>query len=340
MALYSTGQGAGGDPTEFSKQLIWFLVGFVVLIFLTFFDYKNFKKICFPLYFIFIILLFAVLFVNRNNGATSWFKVGRMSFQPAEFFKIAIVITNAFLIEHFKEKENLSKIHNIIILLLIVAIPTVLIIKQPDYGTAAVVILTTAIMLFVGGIDFKYIVAIAVVAIILIPIAYNFIPQHAKDRINVYLNPESDPKGAGYNIIQSKLAVGSGQAFGMGFLNGNQTQLGTLPMKSTDFIFPVIGEEMGFFVSSLVIILYLILLVRLLYIARHAKDTFGELICIGTFAIILLHFVENIGMSMGLLPITGIPLPFISYGGSSMLTNMILIGICESVSAHRKKHLL
>ena len=212
--------------------------------------------------------------------------------------------------------------------------------KQPDYGTAMVILVMSVSMLFVGGIQWRYIIGVFIAALIIIPIAYHyFLPQHAKDRIEVFLNPESDPRGAGYNIIQSKLAVGSGQLWGMGLFNGNQTQLGLLPMKTTDFIFPVISEEMGFIVSSIVILLFVILLIRIVNIAKTAKDSFGGLICTGVFAMIFAHFIENVGMSMGLLPITGIPLPFISYGGSSMLTNMMAIGLVMSVACRRKHNI-
>ena len=263
-----------------------------------------------------------------------------MSLQPSEFTKIILILTMSKFIDYFKNKETLNKPLNILLLFFIVALPTFLIILQPDYGTAMVILVMTAMMLFVGGIKWRYIIGALLAVIIIIPVAYNFIlPQHAKSRIEVFLNPELDPRGAGYNIIQSKLAVGSGQLWGMGLLNGNQTQLGILPMKTTDFIYPVISEEMGFVFSTLVIVLFIILLIRIINISKTAKDTYGCLICIGVFAMIFAHFVENIGMSMGLLPITGIPLPFISYGGSSMLTNMIAMGLVMSVACRRKHNI-
>lgn len=263
-----------------------------------------------------------------------------MSLQPSEFAKIILIITMARIIDNFKKKETLNKPQNILLLFLIIALPVFLIIKQPDYGTAMVILAMVSIMLFIGGIKWRYIIGVILSVVIVIPIAYNYVlPDHAKARLEVFLNPESDPRGAGYNIIQSKLAVGSGQLWGMGLFNGNQTQLGILPMKTTDFIFPVISEEMGFVVSSVVILLFVILLIRLINIAKTSKDSFGSLICIGVFAMIFAHFVENIGMGMGLLPITGIPLPFISYGGSSMLTNMIAIGLVMSVACRRKHNI-
>jgi rod shape determining protein RodA len=337
VGLYSASHGAGGNSDEFTKQMIWFAVGVVCMMAITFFDYKHLKKIWIIVYIVFLALLVGVLFSNRNHGATSWYKIGIFSFQPSEFFKIVLIIGLSSLIAYFHEKEAINKITSLILLLIILAIPSFLIIKQPDYGTALVMIFTFCIMLFIADINIKYIVAGVIVAIIALPLAYHFVlPDHAKTRIMVFINPELDPKGAGYNVIQSKLAVGSGMATGMGLLNGNQTQMGMLPMKTTDFIYSVISEEMGFFVSALIVLLYIILLYRILKVAHLAKDMFGKMICIGAFAMILAHVVENIGMTMGLMPITGIPLPFISYGGSSMLTNFIAIGLVQSVNVRIK----
>ena len=162
-------------------------------------------------------------------------------------------------------------------------------------------------------------------------------PEHAKTRIDVFLNPELDPRGSGYNVIQSKLAIGSGQLFGMGILKGNQTQLGFLYPKTTDFIFSVIGEEMGFIVASIIVVVYVILITKAIYIAKTAKDDIGAYIAAGIAGIFLFHMVENIGMTIGLLPITGVPLPFVSYGGSSLLTNFILIAILLNISGRRQK---
>ena len=171
-----------------------------------------------------------------------------------------------------------------------------------------------------------------------IPLAYQFVlPEHAKKRIDVFINPESDPKGAGYNVIQSKLAIGSGELTGMGLLNGNQTQLGYLSPKTTDFIFSVIGEEMGFIVAGTVIIAYTFLITKSLYVAKTARDDVGTYLATGISGIFLFHLTENVGMTMGLLPITGVPLLFVSYGGSSLLTSFICLGLLLNISGNRKK---
>lgn len=340
VALYSANGGINGDTGEVTKQIIWFAVGILGAFAIIAIDYNTIGKLWAPLYAIILLLLVGVLFTKPINGATSWFTFGGISIQPSEFAKIVLILGTSKVIEFFKKKDTLNKPISILAVLLFVLIPVVLIIKQPDYGTAMVILVILVSMLFVAGIKWRYIISAILLVAILIPLAYIYVlPQHAKNRIDVFLNPQLDPRGAGYNIIQSKLAVGSGQLWGMGLFEGNQTQLGILPMKTTDFIYAVISEEMGFIFSALVVILFVILLVRILDIAKTAKDFYGSLICTGVFGMILAHFIENVGMTMGLMPITGIPLPFISYGGSAMLTNMIAIGLVLSVSGRRKKNL-
>lgn len=242
------------------------------------------------------------------------------------------------MIEYFKKKNILNKPLTVLAILAFVAVPILLVIKQPDYGTAMVLLAITAAMLFTGGIDYKYIIGAVLITAIAIPLAYNYVlPVHAKNRIDVFLNPQLDPQGAGYNIIQAKLAVGSGQLLGMGLMEGNQTQLGYLPMKVTDFIYAVIGEEMGFIVSALVVVIFVLLIIRGFYIAKMTSDLYGMLVATGISTMYLAHFLENVGMNIGLMPITGIPLPFISYGGSAMLTNFIGLGLLLSVNGHRTR---
>ena len=210
--------------------------------------------------------------------------------------------------------------------------------KQPDYGTAAAFLTAIVFMLFVSGIDKRYIIVVCLLVAIAIPIVYNYVlPAHAVQRIKVFLNPDLDPRGAGYNIRQSKLAVGAGQVFGMGYMQGNQTQLGFLHPKTTDFIFSVIGEEMGFVATATIVILYIILITKSIYIAKTAKDNIGSYVAIGIAGIFFFHFMENIGMTIGLLPITGVPLPFVSYGGSSLVTNFICIGLLLNISSRRQR---
>lgn len=338
IALFSATQETEHD--EFNKQCIWLAVSLIIMLGVMLIDYEVLVKISPILYGIFIILLIAVLFTTPVNGATSWFDIGAFSFQPGEFAKIFVILFLAFAIAKIQQrnKMDINKPSRLLIILAILGLPVLLIIKQPDYGTATAFIIATTMMLITAGIDKKYIIITTIVVIVSVPLLYNFVlPEHAKKRIDIFLNPESDPRGSGYNIIQSKLAIGAGGLTGMGVLKGNQTQLGFLYPKTTDFIFAVIGEEMGFIIAAAVIILYVVLVTKCLYIAKTAKDEKGELIASGITGIFLFHMVENIGMVMGLLPITGVPLPFISYGGSSLITNFICIGLLLNISSKRQK---
>ena len=336
-ALFSTSQNT--DHVEFIKQLQWLAISIPFFILVIAIDYDKILKIAPVFYGACIFLLILVLFTEQINGASSWFNIGSFSFQPSEFGKIATILFMAYALNllQARNKKEIIKIHKLLAVLLIAAVPILLIVVEPDFGTATAYIFATVFILFVSGIDKKYIfLAIALVAI-LVPVIYINLPAHALQRIEVYLHPESDPRGSGYNIIQSKLAIGAGQILGMGLFQGNQTQLGYLHPKTTDFIFSAIGEEMGFVMGSVIIITYVILITRIVYIAKTAKDNVGSYIAIGVAGILCFHMIENIGMTMGLLPITGVPLPFVSYGGSSLLTNFICMGLVVNVSARRQK---
>ncbi len=338
VALFSATQET--EYEEFTKQIIWFAVSIIAMVVVMFIDYNLLLKASPVLYGIFIILLIGVLFTSPINGATSWFNIFGFSFQPGEFDKIIVILFLTYTILKIQRKgqDEINRVTRLLIALAVVGLPILLIVMQPDYGTALAYIVATALMLFAAGLDKKYIIGTILLIVIAVPLLYNFVlPEHAKTRIDVFLNPESDPRGAGYNIIQSKLAIGAGGLTGMGLLKGNQTQLGFLYPKTTDFIYSVIGEEMGFIVAGAIILLYVYLITKCIYIAKTAKDRAGSLIAIGITGVFLFHVLENIGMVMGLLPITGVPLPFVSYGGSSLITNFIFIGILLNISGKRQK---
>ena len=338
VALFSATQNS--DYEEFKKQIMWIGISIPVIVVVILVDYEILAKISPVIYGLSLISLVAVLFTEPINGATSWFNIGPFSFQPAEFAKIAVVLFMANVMVKLQQKgrDEINRFCKLGIILATVAVPTLLIIKQPDYGTALAFLVALIFMLYVAGINKKYIITAVLLVVILVPLAYFFIlPEHAKARIDVYLNPNLDPRGDGYNIIQSKLAIGAGQIFGMGLFKGNQTQLGYLYPKTTDFIFAVISEEMGFVVAGAIILLYVIIITKSIQVAKTAKDDLGSYIATGIVGIFFFHMLENIGMTMGLLPITGIPLPFVSYGGSSMLTNLTLIAILLNISTRRKK---
>lgn len=338
VALYSATKETTQE--ELKKQIIWLLVSIPIMILVVCIDYEVIAKISPIFYGIFLILLFAVLFTQAVNGASSWFNIGSFSFQPSEFAKIFMILTTSLVITKIQKRgrDEISRPTRVLLSLSVVLVPVLLIIKQPDYGTALAYLVSAILILYVAGIKKRYIICSLLLVIIIAPLLYFFIlPEHAKTRIDVFLNPNLDPRGSGYNIIQSKLAVGSGQLFGMGILKGNQTQLGFLYPKTTDFIFSVIGEEMGFVVAGGIVVIYVILITKAIYVAKTAKDDLGSYIAIGIAGIFLFYMVENIGMTIGLLPITGVPLPFVSYGGSSLLSNMILIALLLNISGRRQK---
>ena len=273
VALMSATQNS--DYEEARKQITWFLISIPIMIFVIVIDYETIAKFSPIFYGIFIVLLVGVLFTTPVNGAHSWYDLKLFKFQPAEFAKIFVILFLASAMTKIQErrKSDINKPLNLGIILLIVAVPLALIIKQPDLGTAIAFIVALSFMLYVAGIKKRYIIGALAIIVITVPLAYMYIlPEHAKKRIDVFLNPNLDPRGSGYNIIQSKLAIGSGQLFGMGVLKGNQTQLGFLHPKTTDFIYSVIGEEMGFIATGGVLVLYVVMITKSIYVAKTAKD--------------------------------------------------------------------
>ena len=338
IALFSATQESGYE--ELKKQIIWFVISIISMVIVMLINYETLVKLSPIFYGIFIVLLIGVLFTAPINGASSWFNIGAFSFQPSEFAKIVLILFITFIISKIQEryKEDINRPTRLLIILVALAVPLFLIIKQPDFGTAMAFCVALAVMMFSAGISKKYVIGGILIVCISVPLAYNFIlPEHARKRIDIFLNPESDPRGSGYNIIQSKLAIGAGGLTGMGLLKGNQTQLGYLYPKTTDFIYSVISEEMGFIVAGTIVVLYVFLITKALYVAKTAKDHIGSLIASGIAGIFLFHMAENVGMVMGLLPITGVPLLFVSYGGSSLITSYMLIGILLNISSKRQK---
>lgn len=339
FALFSATQSTNYE--EFSKQIKWILVSIPFLILAITIDYNTIVRFSTLAYLIEVGLLIGVLFTKPISGASSWYKIGEsFSFQPSELGKVIVILFLAFILNklQLRGRSEINKIWKLLIYLFCACLPIGLIVLQPDLGTATAFIMATIFMLFVSGIDKWYIIVALIIVVISIPLIYNFVlPEHAIRRIQVFLNPGIDPRGDGYNIIQSKLAIGAGQVFGMGYLQGNQTQLGFLYPKTTDFIFSVIGEELGFVATGTITILYVILVTKSIYIAKTAKDNIGSYIAIGIAGIFFFHMVENIGMTIGLLPITGVPLPFVSYGGSAMVTNFICIGLLLNISSRRQR---
>ena len=282
IALYSA--TIDSELYEFKRQCIWVLISIPVLVATLFIDYNIIARFSPYFYGLSIILLIAVLFTSAINGATSWFDIGFFAFQPAEISKVFVIMFLSYVIVKIQKKsrKEINKISKLAIILSVVILPIILIAIQPDYGTAMAYIISLILILYVAGIDKKYIIISFIILVITIPLMYFFIlPEHAKSRIDVFLNPDLDPRGAGYNIIQSKIAIGAGKLFGMGWLKGTQTHLGFLYPKTTDFIFSMIGEELGFIACSLIIVVYVVLITKAINVAKTARDDLGSYIAMG-----------------------------------------------------------
>ncbi len=338
--MVNTATVSSGSIRYVLVQSVAFVLGLSGALIITFIDYSVLKKFRYVAMAVGVSLLILVLvlgFGREDTGTQGWINIGPVNLQPAEIAKVCFLVSFASHIS--KIREDINAIPNILLLLLHLAVPVALILLQPDAGTAMVFVFMFIIMMFFAGISYKYILSSIGVGIAGCLIAwFFFLKDYQKARIFSFLNPEADPLGTGYHIIQSKIAVGSGQLFGTGYGQGIQTQMGYLPEKQTDFIFAVICEELGFIGALVTICLLFFILYRIFINAHRARDTFGEMLCAGAGAMLFFHVVENIGMCINLLPITGIPLPFISYGGSNMITSMITIGIVLSVSFHRRRN--
>lgn len=324
--------------TNVIVQSISFAIGIGLLVLLQRFDYEQFKNMIKPIYIISVLMLVAVLIfgITGDWGARSWIRIGAIGIQPSEFAKICFIITFSYHLSMVEEDINKPLV--IFGLILHLSVPVLLIMCQPDLGSMLVFLFMFACMLFAARLSWKYIVPVALGGVISLPFIYKYVlNEYQQKRIQVFFNPDLDPLNRGYNVIQSKIAVGSGQLWGKGYLQGTQNQLGYLPTKYTDFIFSVISEEFGFIGAALVVLALFFIIWRCFKTAQRSSNLFGRYICVGTASMLLFHSFENMGMCIGLMPVTGIPLPFVSYGGTSMVTNMIAIGLVLSVAYHNKR---
>ena len=312
------------------RQLIHILTGLFFCLLVTIIDYHDIVKIAIPLFFLSLIMLVYVIFFGKNvGGSRRWIQLAGFEFQPAEFAKITLIIFLADFLN--KQKEEIPNFLYFSLPFFFTGILMLLIYKQPDLGTAIVFFAITLLMIFIAGISWKYIIAVFIILVSLFPIGWSFLKDYQKSRLLLFLNPEMDPLGAGYNIIQSKVAIGSGGLFGQGLFSGIQSQLKFLPAQHTDFVFAVIGEELGFMGALLLISLFILVLWKGIRIAQEAPDILGTLIATGVTSFMFIHILINVGMSMGLMPATGLPLPFISHGGTFMITNFIGIGLLLNI---------
>lgn len=334
----------GTDPHYYIKrQGQWALIGALALIAIVALDYRVYRKWTRVLYLGTLALLGAVMVIAPAvAGAERWIVLGPIRVQPSEFAKIALILT---LAGHLESKTDLSRPSSLIAPLLHVALPMGLIMLQPDFGTALVFGAITLGMLYFAGANPKHLLVLVLVGVAVVSVAgylsaqglFPLLKPYQVKRLTVFLDPYADPMGDGWNVIQSMIAVGSGGFFGKGLFGGSQTQLNFLPARHTDFIFSVVGEEFGFIGGASLLVLFALLFWRLLRGTVVAKDRFGVLIAAGITSMFLFHVVVNIGMTVGVMPITGITLPFISQGGSSLLSNMLAIGLVLNVVMRRRK---
>lgn len=320
----------------FKKEIIWFFIASFVFLVTSFIDYRKYQKYNIAIYFFNIMILLSVLAIGTTRlGAKRWIDLGPISLQPSEFSKILLIFTfSSFLLKYYDNKIIGFKALGITFAHVFPVF--ILIAIEPDLGTSLVIILIYGVLIFLNELDIKVILTMIISFIIFIPFSYRFLlKDYQKTRIITFLNPESDALGSGWNITQSKIAIGSGQLFGKGFLNNTQGKLRYLPESHTDFIGSVFLEERGFIGGVILLILYLCLLFQILGIADKASDKFGKYICYGITTIFFFHIFVNMGMIMGIMPVTGLPLLIMSYGGTSLVFSFFMLGVVQSVRIHK-----
>lgn len=318
------------------KQLNWMLIGMLVALAVCSIDYHLLEDFSYWFYGFLVLLLVAVLVVGRRSmGATRWLHLGFFNIQPSELMKITIIITFARFFNNFHSIGGLS-VRDTLFPLGLLALPALLIMKQPDLGTAILVMLIAGSMVAYVGLRWTTVVAFVLVTVPMAWLAWaRFLKPYQKNRVLDFINPERSRLGSGYHIIQSKIAVGSGGVLGKGYMKGTQSQLRFLPEQHTDFAFSVFAEEWGFAGCLVLLVLYVLLIVWGLTIASRCNDRFGGLLAVGVTAMLFWHSVINIGMVVGMFPVVGVPLPFFSYGGTSMITSMVGVGILQNISMRR-----
>ncbi|MFP3029271.1 MAG: peptidoglycan glycosyltransferase MrdB [Arsenophonus sp.] len=326
---------SGQNIDMMQRKLIQITIGFVVMIIMAQISPRIYENWAPYLYIFCLILLFFVdVFGQISKGAQRWLDLGFIRFQPSEIAKIAVPLMVARFVNRDLCPPTLK---NILVALILIFLPTLLVAVQPDLGTSILVAASGLFILFLVGMNWKLIAIAAMCIAFFIPILWFFLMHdYQRDRVMMLLDSETDPLGAGYHIIQSKIAIGSGGLFGKGWLHGTQSQLEFLPERHTDFIFAVLAEEFGLIGVVILLILYLLLIMRGLIIAANAQNTFGRVIVGGLMLIFFVYLFVNIGMVSGILPVVGVPLPLVSYGGSALIVLMAGFGIIMSIHTHRK----
>ncbi len=340
LTIFSATRQPGDAPqaTFYIKQVVWLLISICALIVIVSFDYIWLSRIAPVLYITGVLLLVFVLISGRTGmGAQRWIGIGFFSFQPSEFFKLIFIVMLAGY--YSLRRELLDTFALLRVFLIIVLLPFVLLFKQPDLGTAVVIILLFISISLAHGLQKKLLITLLIIGMVSLPFIGNILwtglKDYQKNRIIAFIDPQADPSGIGYHINQSKIAIGSGEFAGKGFLKGTQGPFRFLPEKHTDFIFAVYAEERGFLGSLFLLFLYFVLILRGLDTARKAKDDFGRFLALGITFMFSIYFFVNVGMTLGIMPVVGIPLPFMSYGGTALLSNFISAGVLINVRTRR-----
>jgi rod shape determining protein RodA len=326
---------SGAGRVEFVHQVIYIAGGLVALAYFSITDYRGLGRLYGITYVIMMLLLLLVRVAGHQAlGAQRWIYLGFFELQASEISKLLIIIVLARFF--YVRRDRIQSPVTFLLALVLMIPPVALILVQPDLGTAIVFVVVFYGMAFMARVPKRYLLGSLVAGAALLPLAASRLQGYQRSRLITFLNPGADPQGAGYNILQAKIAVGSGGFFGKGFLTGTQGQLGFVPSRVTDFIFAIFSEEWGFIGAAVMLAIFFVLLMRLLRASHLARDSFGALLAFGVATMIAFQLVVNVGMNLGIMPVVGIPLPFISYGGSSMLTNMAAIGIVQSVLIRHK----
>ena len=317
------------------RQVVRFIIGFLIGIVIVKVDYQKWLELAYPLYGLIFVFLLLVLTAGKTRlGAQRWISFGSIAFQPSEFSKLIIILT---LARYLGQRQGIAAVRSrpVLVSFLIVGLPFILIMQQPDLGTAIALIPILFAMLYLWGVRLRTLILIFATSALSSPFLWHLLKDYQKRRILVFINPNMDPLGAGYTIIQSKIAIGSGRLLGKGWLAGTQNQLNFLPERHTDFIFSVVGEEWGFVGAVLLLSLYLLLIWRAFAIAQKTADFSGRLLVCGIISMLSFQIVVNIAMTMGLVPVVGLPLPLITYGGSSLLTTLVSLAFLLNIGKRR-----
>jgi rod shape determining protein RodA len=317
------------------RQAVWVGIGVVVMLGVVLFDYRSLQSYAYPAYVATLALLIAVELIGHSTGGSRrWINLQIFHLEPSELAKLAMVLV---MVRYFREEPPKGgwQLRQMIIPAILLGVPVALVLKQPDLGTALILVLITVTLIFVSGLNWRTMLLLGVVGLCAAPLGWHFLKPYQRQRLVSFINPQADPLGSGYHIIQSEIAIGAGGTWGKGFLKGTQARLNFLPEQSTDFIFAVFAEEFGLAGSIALLTLYAILILRGAWIARHSRDRFGALLAIGLTSIIFWQVAINIGMATGMLPVVGITLPMVSYGGSSLIAMMAAMGLLISINARR-----